>query len=94
MSLIAPHGGHLVDRLVPEAARAEASARAARLPRVRLNAVQLSDLFLIATGAYSPLTGFLGQADYRAVVDHYDRHLGLALSEAEKRDLIEYLKSL
>jgi mono/diheme cytochrome c family protein len=33
-------------------------------------------------------------ADYRAVVDHYDQHLRLGLTEAEKNDLIEYLKSL
>jgi hypothetical protein len=33
-------------------------------------------------------------ADYRAVVDHYDEHLHLGLSEAEKKDLVEYLKSL
>jgi len=33
-------------------------------------------------------------ADYRAVVDHYDRHLNLNLSEQEKAELIEYLKSL
>src|ERR671933_2777637 len=57
--------------------RADAHARAARLPRVRLNAVQVSDLFLIATGAYSPLTGFLGQADYRAVVDQMHLANGL-----------------
>src|SRR5205814_6347819 len=31
---------------------------------------------------------------YRDVVDHYDRHFRLNLSEAEKNDLIEYLKSL
>lgn len=30
----------------------------------------------------------------RDVVNHYDAHLGLALSEPEKTDLIEYLKSL
>jgi hypothetical protein len=33
-------------------------------------------------------------ADYRAVVDHYDRHLSLRLTEAQKSELIEYLKSL
>ncbi len=33
-------------------------------------------------------------ADYRAVVDHYDRHFKLGLTEQEKNDLIEYLKSL
>jgi hypothetical protein len=33
-------------------------------------------------------------ADYRAVVDHYDQHLRLGLTEQEKDDLIEFLKSL
>jgi hypothetical protein len=33
-------------------------------------------------------------ADLRAVVDHYDGFLKLGLSDAEKRDVIEYLKSL
>ena len=33
-------------------------------------------------------------ADYDAVVNHYDRHLNLNLSEQQKKDLIEYLKSL
>jgi hypothetical protein len=33
-------------------------------------------------------------ADYRAVVDHYDQHLRLGLTEQEKNDLIEFLKSL
>jgi hypothetical protein len=29
-----------------------------------------------------------------AVVDHYDNHLKLELTAAQKRELIEYLKSL
>jgi hypothetical protein len=33
-------------------------------------------------------------ADLAAVVDHYDQHFKLGLTSAEKRDLIEYLKSL
>ncbi|WP_287347583.1 hypothetical protein [Mesorhizobium sp.] len=28
------------------------------------------------------------------VVEHYDGHLGLDLTDQEKRDLIEYLKSI
>jgi hypothetical protein len=31
---------------------------------------------------------------YEAVVDHYDRVLGLRLSTKERHDLVEYLKSL
>ena len=30
----------------------------------------------------------------RAVVDHYERHFRLSLTDAEKNDLIEFLKSL
>ena len=30
----------------------------------------------------------------RAVVNHYDRHFKLALSDAEKADLAEYLKGI
>jgi cytochrome c peroxidase len=30
----------------------------------------------------------------RAVVDHYDAFLGLGLSDSEKHDLCEFLKSL
>jgi cytochrome c peroxidase len=33
-------------------------------------------------------------ATLRDVVDHYDNHLSLDLNEQEKRDLIEYLKSI
>ncbi len=80
MTLIEPHGGHLVDRILPEPERAEVAAHAATLPRVRLNAVQLADLHLIATGGYSPLTGFLREADYRSVVDRAHLHNGLPWS--------------
>jgi hypothetical protein len=33
-------------------------------------------------------------ADLDAVVAHYDHHLGLRLTDAERRELVEYLKSL
>jgi len=67
--MIAPHGGTLIDRRLTADARAAALDRARTLPAVRLNAVNLADLELIAIGAASPLTGFMGAADYRAVVD-------------------------
>jgi sulfate adenylyltransferase len=44
-------------------------AHAETLPKLTLNARQISDLELIAIGAVSPLTGFMGEADYRSVVD-------------------------
>lgn len=65
---ISPHGGALIDRVLRGSARDEAIARAGSAPRVTLGEVSLSDLELIATGVFSPLTGFLGRADYERVV--------------------------
>jgi len=65
---IAPHGGTLIDRFVPEAQRATVAERADGLPKIVLNERQISDLELIAIGAVSPLTGFMRQADYESVV--------------------------
>src|SRR5262245_57853854 len=42
-----------------------------------LSAVNLSDLELIGNGAFSPLTGFMGGADYRSVVDEMYLESGL-----------------
>ena len=68
-TLVTPHGGTLVDRLVPESEAAAFAARAASLPTLPIDAREQADLELIATGAASPLTGFLGRADYQSVLD-------------------------
>ena len=65
--LIAPHGGQLVDLYVPAAEREALKHEAASLPGWDLNARQLCDLELLMNGAFSPLTGFLGRADYESV---------------------------
>ena len=64
----APHGGTLIDRRLTGAAREKLVAEAAGLPRVDLDERQVSDLDMIAVGAMSPLTGFMGQKDYGTVV--------------------------
>lgn len=51
--------------------------RAARLKHLVLSPVSTSDLELIAVGAFSPLTGFMGRADYRAVVEEMRLASGL-----------------
>jgi sulfate adenylyltransferase len=63
-----PHGGKLINKVLEEKARDEWRERAARLPRVRLNARQLADVEMIAVGAFSPLEGFMGSRDYESVL--------------------------
>ncbi len=67
---IEPHGGRLIDRIVKGAARVEMLDRATReMKRLRLTPQEISDLELIATGAFSPLEGFMCREDYNSVVD-------------------------
>jgi sulfate adenylyltransferase len=73
METIPPHGGKLVDLLLsPDEARA-AAEQAGHLPKVSIGRRELSDLELMAVGALSPLEGFMGQDDYRSVLE--DMHL-------------------
>ncbi|MEP7199355.1 MAG: sulfate adenylyltransferase, partial [Chloroflexota bacterium] len=65
---IAPHGGVLVNRLLLGVERNEAQRLAARLAKIVLSSVAESDLEMLAVGALSPLTGFMGRADYERVV--------------------------
>lgn len=74
---IAPHGGQLINRIATAAQREEFLAKADSLPHIQLNERTLSDLELIAIGGFSPLTGFMAQADYQSVVA--DMHLANGL---------------
>lgn len=69
MKLICPHGGNLVNRETQGREREELIRTATALPRVQLNSRQISDLLMIAIGGYSPLDGFLNEADYTSVRD-------------------------
>ncbi|MBW4521750.1 MAG: sulfate adenylyltransferase [Scytolyngbya sp. HA4215-MV1] len=74
---IAPHGGQLINRITPQAQREEFLDKAEYLPRVQLDERAVSDLELIAIGGFSPLTGFMEQADYDRVVN--EMHLANGL---------------
>jgi sulfate adenylyltransferase len=77
---IAPHGGILVNRICTPDQRAAFLDQAEHLPRLSLDERSLSDLFLIAIGGFSPLTGFMSQADYTGVVNTMHLANGLAWS--------------
>jgi len=78
MKLIQPHGGVLVNCEVKGRERDQLMRAMSGLPRLQLNARQISELLLIATGAYSPLDGFMGEADYREVVSSMHLTNGVA----------------
>ena len=62
-----PHGGQLVDRRLDAD---EASALASgQLPSLPLTAAEAADLRALATGAYSPLTGFMGAKEHESVTE-------------------------
>ncbi|MFA1739260.1 sulfate adenylyltransferase [Lysinibacillus fusiformis] len=58
-----PHGGFLVQAFHPEKDMTTIHKE------IELDAISLSDLELIAIGGYSPIEGFLTQADYESVVE-------------------------
>lgn len=77
---IAPHGGILVNRIATLDQRQEFFDKAEALPRVQLSERSLSDLQMIAIGAFSPLSGFMDEANYRSVVKEMRLSHGLPWS--------------
>jgi sulfate adenylyltransferase len=68
-STIDPHGGAL-NNLVVDAGRAAVLKELSfSLSDITLSDHQLCDLELMATGAFSPLEGFMVRADYESVID-------------------------
>ena len=57
------------DRLLRGDELAAARDEARRLPRLAVDARAAADVFMLGSGALSPLDGFLDERDYRSVVD-------------------------
>jgi sulfate adenylyltransferase len=66
--LVAPHGGGgLKALLAPRSQRAEQLVRAQGLKKVPMTSREISDVLMMAMGAYTPLDGFMGKRNWRRV---------------------------
>ncbi len=66
--LVQPHGGKgLKALLAPQAKRAEELLRAGDLRKVPMTSREISDVLMMAMGAYTPIDGFMAEADWRGV---------------------------
>lgn len=75
---ILPHGGILINRMAEDKEKALQDSK--DLPILFLDSWTLSDVEMIAIGAFSPLTGFLGKQDYLSVVESMHLQNGLPWS--------------
>ena len=78
--LIEPHGKQLINRSLEGNERQDAFEQAHALPRITLSKRNIADLQCIATGIYSPLEGFVNEADYNSIVKDMRLSNGLAWS--------------
>lgn len=74
------HGGPLVDRRVSGEERERLLQEAAGLVKVPIHSRTLSDLDLIAVGAFSPLEGFMTRDDYQSVIERMRLNNGVVWS--------------
>jgi sulfate adenylyltransferase len=63
-----PYGGELINLLVAGEERQVLLDKSKNLPSIQISARAICDLELIATGAFSPLSSFMGKADYERVL--------------------------
>jgi len=69
-NLIAPHGGTLKDLYLSREDAVAAKQAAVDYPSWALTQRQLCDVKLLLNGGFSPLDGFLAEADYNGVVEN------------------------
>ena len=69
-SLVCPHGGTSLRPLMPDGdALAAARERAVRLPAMPVSSREAGDIVMLGIGGFTPLAGFMGEADWRGVCD-------------------------
>lgn len=92
---IPPHGGKLIRREVKGKEAEGLRQKSAQLKELALAPYEVSDLEMIATGALSPLEGFMGKSDFESVLKTMHLANGLAwslpvvkgISEEDKKSL-------
>lgn len=104
--MIKPHGGKLVNRIIRSRDRSRdfspvnnksGNETKVSTPKIYLNSREISDLEMIATGAFSPLEGFMNKENYESVLNNSRLSNGivwtipitLAVSDDEARDFKE-----
>jgi len=76
--LVRPHGGGaLSPRLLQGSELAAEAKRARSLPSLTVSSREKGDLIMLGIGGFTPLEGFMTQADWRGVCD--DMHMGSGL---------------
>ena len=79
--MINPHGGRLINRVIDnEEEKKYILEKQKFLPKIILNEYHISDLEMIATGAFSPLEGFMNSKDYNSVLENMRLSNGIVWS--------------
>lgn len=69
MEQVSPHGGVLIQRVVREEQKRSILQELPHIRRITIDEWTMCDIECIATGVFSPLTGFMVEEDYNSVVN-------------------------
>lgn len=93
---IAPHGGVLINRVLQADQRKAWLKEAVNLPQITVDTWTMSDIDLIAVGAFSPLNGFMNEGDYLHVLNRMrlanDQIWSIPITLSVDRDIAFKLK--
>ncbi|MBI2839086.1 MAG: sulfate adenylyltransferase [Acidobacteria bacterium] len=97
MALIQPHGSKdLKPLLLQGKEREDELKKAMSLPKVLMTSRETSDLIMMAIGAFTPLTGFMGSEDWKGVCAGYKMKDGLfwpiPITLSARKDVAEGIK--
>jgi sulfate adenylyltransferase len=75
--LVPPHGGKLKPLLLKGEDLNETIGKARSLPQIRMTTRERDDFIIMGIGAFSPLEGFMGKADWKGVCDEMKMASGI-----------------